>query len=69
MIDYHQFCQIQDVHEREGLKAAHIAGVLGLDPKPVASWLSQERFRPRRPTPRASTLDPFKSQMRQMLKK
>jgi transposase len=69
MIDYHQFCQIKDLHEREGLKAAQIAGVLGLDPKTVAYWLGQERFRPRRATPRASKLDPFKPQIRQMLEK
>lgn len=36
MIDYHQFCQIKDLHAREGLKAAQIASVLGLDPKTVA---------------------------------
>jgi transposase len=69
MIDYQQFCQIKDLHEREGLKAAQIAGVLGLDPKTVAYWLGQERFRPRRATPRASKLDPFKPQIRQMLEK
>jgi hypothetical protein len=65
MIDYHQFCQIKDLHAREGLKAAQIAGVLGLDPKTVAYWLRQERFRPRRSAPRASQLDPFKAQIRQ----
>jgi hypothetical protein len=65
MIDYHQFCQIKDLHAREGLKAAQIAGVLGLDPKTVAYWLGQERFRTRRSTPRASKLDPFKPQIRQ----
>lgn len=69
MIDYHQFCQIKDLHAREGLKAAQIAGVLGLDPKTVAYWLGQERFRPRRSAPRASKLDPFKAQIRQMLEK
>jgi hypothetical protein len=65
MIDYQQFCQIQDLHEREGLKAAQIAGVLDLDPKTVAYWLGQERFRPRKSTPRPSILDPFKPQIRQ----
>jgi transposase/DUF971 family protein len=69
MIDYHQFCQIKDLHAREGLKAAPIAGVLGLDPKTVAYWLGQERFRTRRPAPRASKLDSFKPQIRQMLEK
>jgi transposase len=69
MIDYHQFCQSQDLHEREGLKASQIAGVLDLDPKTVAYWLGQERFRPRTSTPRPSKLDPFKPQIRQMLEK
>jgi transposase len=67
MIDYHQFCQIQDLHAREGLKAAQIANVLGLDPKTVAYWLGQERFRPRKRTLRPRKLDPFKPQIRQML--
>ena len=39
MIDYHQFCQIKDLHEREGLKAAQIAGVLGLDPRTPTGWV------------------------------
>jgi len=65
MIDYHQFCQIQDLQAREGLKAAQVAGVLGLDPKTVAYWLGQERFRPRKSTPRPSKLDPFKPHIRQ----
>jgi hypothetical protein len=65
MIDYQQFCQIKDLQAREGLKVSQIAGALGLDPKTVAYWLGQERFRPRRATPRASKLDPFKPQIRQ----
>lgn len=69
MIDYHQFCQIKDLHHTHGLKAAQIAEALSLDPKTVAYWLRQERFRPRRPAPRASKLDPFKDQIRQMLEK
>jgi len=69
MIDYHQFCQIKDLQEREGLKASQIAAVLDLDPKTVTYWLDQERFRPRKSTPRPSQLDPFKPQIRQMLEK
>ena len=46
MIDYQQFCQIKEVQEPEGLKAAQIAGVLGLDPRTVAYWLGQEREEP-----------------------
>ena len=51
MIDYHQFCQIKDLHHTHGLKAAQIAQTLSLDPKTVAYWLGQERFRPRKVTP------------------
>jgi transposase len=67
MIDYHEFCQIKDLHEQKGLKAAQIASALGLDPRTVAYWLRQERLRPRRRTERVSKLDPFKPQIRQML--
>jgi transposase len=69
MIDYHQFCQIKDLHHTHGLKVAQIAHTMSLDPKTVAYWLGQERFRTRRPAPRASKLDPFKAQIRQMLEK
>ena len=63
MIDYHQFCQIKDLHHTHGLKAAQIAQALSLDPKTVAYWLRQDRFRSRKVTPRASKLDPFKTQI------
>jgi transposase len=69
MIDYQQFCQIKDLHQRQGLNPSQIAQTLGLDPRTVAYWLAQERFRPRKATPRASKLDPFKTQMVQMLEK
>lgn len=69
MIDYHQFCQIKDLHQQHGLNAAQIANILSLDPRTVAYWLRQERFRPRKATPRASKLDRFKAQILQMLDK
>src|ERR671922_341143 len=69
MIDYQQFCQIKDLHDHQGLKVAQIAPTLGLDPRTVAYWLRQERFRPRKARPRASKLDPFKPQIVQMLEK
>jgi len=69
MIDYHQFCQIKALHDHQGLKVAQIAPTLGLDPRTVAYWLRQERFRPRQSSPRTSKLDPFKPQMVQMLEK
>jgi transposase len=42
---------------------------LSLDPRTVASWLTQERFRPRKARQRASKLDPFKAQMVRMLER
>jgi transposase len=69
MIDYHRFCQIKDLHDQQGLNATQIAGVLALDPRTVAYWLRQERFRPRKSAPRTSKLAPFKPQIVQMLEK
>jgi transposase len=69
MIDYHQFCQIKDLHATQGLNAAQIAATMALDPRTVAYWLRQERFRPRKSTPRASKLDPFKPHIGRMLDK
>jgi transposase len=69
MIDYHCFCQIKDLHDHQGLNATQIAGALSLDPRTVAYWLRQERFRPRQSAPRSSKLDPFKPQIVQMLEK
>src|SRR2546425_956226 len=69
MIDYHRFCQIKDLHAHQGLTASQIAHALALDPRTVAYWLRQERFQPRKSTPRASKLAPFKPQIVQMLDK
>src|SRR5207245_2588984 len=60
MIDYPRFCQIKDLHERQGLNASQIAKEVTLDPRTVAYWLTQDHFRPRKPRPHASKLDPFK---------
>jgi transposase len=67
MIDYAGFCQIKHLHEQQGLSAAQIAATLSLDPRTVAYWLTQERFRARKARPRASKLDPFKAQIVRML--
>jgi transposase len=67
MIDYQQFCQLKDLHANQGLTVAQIAGALALDPRTVAYWLTQDRFRTRHVVPRASKLDPFKPQIRHML--
>jgi transposase len=69
MIDYHRFCQIKHLHEPQGLNASQIANELALDPRTVAYWLAQEHFRPRKPTPRPSKLDPFKTEIVRMLER
>jgi hypothetical protein len=52
-------------HTRRGLNAAQIAEALDLDPRTVAVWLAEPRFRPRQSSPRASKLDPHKPTIRQ----
>ncbi len=69
MIDYHEFCQIKDLHDNQGLTATQIAATLSLDPRTVTYWLGQERFRPRKKAPQPSKLDPFKPQIVQWLEK
>ncbi len=69
MIDYHRFCQIKDLHHHHGLNAAQIARELALDPRTVTYWLRQDHFRPRKPTGRASKLDPFKADIVRMLER
>src|SRR5262244_2835461 len=69
MIDYHRFCQIKDLHAHQGLNAAQIAKAVALDRRTVAYWLAQEHFRPRKPRPRHSKLDPFKPEIVRMLER
>jgi transposase len=69
MIDYHRFCQIKHLHAHQGLNASQIAKELGLDPRTVSYWLAQEHFRPRKPRPHASKLEPFKAQMTRLLER
>ena len=52
-----------------GLNASQIAQTLTLDPRTVTYWLAQEHFRPRKPRPRHSKLDPFKPAIVQMLER
>jgi len=67
MIDYQTYCAIHDHHRQRGLNAAQIAEALDLDPRTVAAWLAEPRFRPRRPRARASKLDPYKPTIRRWL--
>ncbi len=69
MIDYQCFCQIKHLHDHQRLGVSQIAATLSLDPRTVAYWLTQERFRSRKPSSRISKLDPFKAQIVRMLEK
>jgi transposase len=69
MIDYHRFCQIKHLHAHQGLKASQIAQEVALDRRTVAYWLAQEHFRPRKPRPSASKLDPCKPDIIRLLER
>ena len=69
MIDYHCFCQIKHLHAHQGLNASQIARALSLDPRTVAYWLTQEHFRPRKPSQRPSTRAPFTQEIGRMLER
>lgn len=63
MIDYETFCRIHDHLGRRHLTIAQTARALGLHPQTVAKWAALEQFQRRASPPRASRLDPFKSQI------
>lgn len=67
MIGYERFCHIKNLKEQQGLKPSQIAAVLDLDPRTVAKWVDEKLYRPRKSTPRASKLDPFKGDIVRML--
>ena len=69
MIDYQGFCQIKHLHDQEGLNRSQIAAALTFDPRTVAYWLTQDHYRPRKPTRRSSKLDPFKANIVRLLDK
>src|SRR5215813_10511550 len=69
MIDYHRFCQIKHLHAHEGLNASQIAQAVSLDRRTVAYWLTQDHFRPRKPRPSTSKLDPFKPEIVRLLER
>jgi hypothetical protein len=59
MIDSPCFCQSKHRHVPQRLNAAQSARAWTLDPRPVASWLGQAQFRPRKPRQCSSQLDPL----------
>ena len=67
MIDYALFSKIRHLNQHDGLTARQIARELAMDVRTVKKWLDQTRFRPRQSSPRASKLDPFKSDVVRLL--
>ena len=67
MIDYQQYCQIQDYHRNQHLTVAQIARQLHLHPDTVAKWVARDKFCARKAPPRPSQLDPFKGQIVSLL--
>lgn len=67
MIDYELYSKIKDLKEHIGLTTQQIANELTLDPRTVAKWLSEQRFRQRKSAHRPSKLDPFKKDIVRML--
>ena len=67
MIDYHTFQRIKQLQHDEKLSVAQIARELNLDYETVAKWAEKERYeQPKRPK-RTSKLDPYKSDIRNLL--
>lgn len=60
MIDYQTFCQIRELHQRQGLNVEQIAQALELHRHTVTKWLAEPHYRPARQASRASKLDPYK---------
>ena len=60
MIDYQTFCQIKELHQRQGLNVEQIAQALALHRHTVTKWLAELHYRPARQASRASKLDPYK---------
>lgn len=60
MIDYPTFCQIKDLHQRQGLNVEQIAQALKLHRHTVTKWLAEPHYRAARQPARSSKLDPYK---------
>jgi len=67
MIDYELYAKIKHYHEQKGLSPTQIGQELGLDPRTVAKWLGEKRYRQRIPANKPSKLDPYKDAIVRML--
>jgi transposase len=57
------------LHDQQGLNASQIAKEIALNRRTVAYWLTQAHFRPRKPRPHVSKLDPFKPDIVRLLER
>ncbi len=69
MIDYETYARIRQYHTQDKLKYSQIADELGLDPRTVARWASEEHYIPRQTSARKSKLDPYKNEIIRMLER
>jgi len=60
MIDYELYSKIRHLNQHDGLTAQQIAQELVLDVRTVKKRIDETQFKPRKSSPRASKLDPFK---------
>ncbi len=67
MISYETFSKIRHYRDSLGLSASQIAKALSLDSRTVIKWIDESHFNPRKPSPRASKIDPYKTLILGML--
>jgi transposase len=68
VIDYETYAKIRSWHA-EGANYGQIAEKLSLDPRTVAFWANEKKWRQRKGPKRPSKLDPFKNDIERMLEK
>jgi len=67
MIDYHTYCQIQDMYFKEKLSIAQIARHLTLAYMTVARWTQKQRYGQRQQRSLNSKLEPYHQTIRSLL--
>lgn len=67
MIDYELYCKIKHLHENDRLTPTQIAARIGRDPRTIAKWLDEDRYRPRKSAVKPGKLDPFKADVVRLL--
>lgn len=67
MIDYETYAKIHHLQSAERMTVTQIARELAIDPRTIAYWLDQPRFRPRQPAHRVSKLDAYKPVIKRLL--